>query len=136
MSGVALGRDDSKMLSGLPEITRGLKTLARELDVPVLALSQLSRAVERRTDKRPQLSDPRLRHDRAGRRRGDVRLSRRVLPRTQRRRRKAEILVAKQGHGLTGVALLFDGATRGLVTRYHVSRDNNPRRSRSRYGRV
>ena len=41
----------------ISEITQGLKALAKELGIPILALSQLSRAVEQRDDKQPQLSD-------------------------------------------------------------------------------
>ena len=51
------GRQEYNRVQEISEITQGLKALAKELDVPVLALSQLSRAVEQRDDKKPQLAD-------------------------------------------------------------------------------
>ena len=118
------------------EITRGLKTLAKELDVPVLALSQLSRAVEQREDKRPQLAD--LRESGSIEQDADVVMfvyrEEYYLQRGEPKRRaeendqrfnerhdawkqrceqtygKAEVIVAKQRHGPTGVVRLsFEG---------------------------
>lgn len=51
------GRRSDNRVQEISEVTQGLKAVAKELDIPVIALSQLSRQVENRDDKRPQLSD-------------------------------------------------------------------------------
>jgi replicative DNA helicase len=90
-------------------ISRSLKALARELNVPVLAAAQLSRAVEQRSDKRPMLSD--LRESGSLEQDSDV-----VLfihrPDTygpeEDRTNVTEIIIAKHRHGPTGsVELVF-----------------------------
>jgi replicative DNA helicase len=125
----------------ISEITRGLKAIAKELDVPVLALSQLSRAVELRDDKRPQLADLResgsieqdadvvmfvyrdqYYHERAEPKQrsdeGDDKFHER-LERWKRRAEevynKADVIIAKQRHGPIGtVTLQFEG----IVTKF------------------
>jgi replicative DNA helicase len=115
------------------EITTSLKALAKELNVPVLALSQLSRQVENRDDKRPQLSD--LRESGSIEQDADVVMfvfreeyylsNKEPRPGSDEYAKwqiemaavhgKAEIIIGKQRHGPTGtVNLQFDAA----VTRF------------------
>jgi replicative DNA helicase len=118
----------------ITEITTGLKALAKELNVPVLALSQLSRKVEDREDKRPQLSD--LRESGSIEQDADVVLFvfreeyyhqmrkpaeskgekfQEWLAEGERVGGKAELIIGKQRHGPTGTAeLQFEAA----VTRF------------------
>lgn len=98
------------MVQQMTEISRALKSLARELDVPVLALSQLSRAVEQRTPQIPRLSD--LRETGAIEQDADVVLfiyrEDRYRPDTERKN-IADIIIAKHRNGPVGkVELYFD----------------------------
>jgi replicative DNA helicase len=121
-------RNDNRVQE-ISEITRSLKALAKELDVPVIALSQLSRAVEARDDKRPQLAD--LRESGTIEQDADVVMfvyreeyyeARREpsisdgvkhaewLDRMSKIYNLAEVIFAKQRHGPIGtVRLFFDG---------------------------
>jgi replicative DNA helicase len=128
-------RTDNRVLE-IGEITRGLKTLAKELEVPVLALSQLSRAVEQREDKHPQLSDLResgtieqdsdvvsfiyrqayyLEREEPVQRQDEqtdkfAERHDRWQTLSDKMKNHAELIIAKQRHGPTGkVDLYFDG---------------------------
>lgn len=88
----------------ISEISRSLKSLARELDVPIIAMSQLSRAVEQRQDRRPVLSD--LRESGAIEQDADVVMFLYTEPELEQNN-LIELIVAKQRNGPTGNLKLF-----------------------------
>jgi replicative DNA helicase len=126
LQGTGRGSNDNRVQE-ISEISRGLKQLAKELNVPVIGLSQLSRAVEQREDKRPQLSDLResgsieqdadivlfiyredyyLAAKQPGDDHPDFAAWQEEMARAYGR---AEVIVAKQRHGATGkIHLKFD----------------------------
>ncbi|SMY07842.1 replicative DNA helicase [Flavimaricola marinus] len=122
------GKNDNRV-NEISEITQGLKAIAKELDIPVVALSQLSRQVESREDKRPQLSDLResgsIEQDadvvmfvfreeyyKEREKPGDHELDKMAAWQDdmERLRGKAEVVIGKQRHGPIGtVDLSFEG---------------------------
>ncbi len=98
----------ANMVQQMTEVSRALKSLARELNIPVLALSQLSRAVEQRTPQIPRLSD--LRESGAIEQDADVVLfihrEEKYRPDTERKN-IADIIIAKHRNGPVGKIELF-----------------------------
>ncbi|OGF61753.1 replicative DNA helicase [Candidatus Giovannonibacteria bacterium RIFCSPLOWO2_01_FULL_44_40] len=96
------------MVQQITEISRSLKALARELKIPVLALSQLNRAVESRPNKKPQLSD--LRESGAIEQDADVVMfiyREDLVKENSDRKNQADILIQKHRNGPTGEVVLY-----------------------------